>query len=118
VSTILYVDDDAALRKVVCKILAKTAHAVVTAPGGHEALRIITDRPIDLLITDVRMPRMTGFELARQAKLLCAGLKVIYVSGHHLESDRAAGPIYGVVLQKPVNAADLLKEVELRLRRH
>jgi CheY-like chemotaxis protein len=117
VDTIRYVDDDAALRKVVCKILANTDHAVVAAPSGHEALRILADRPIDLLITDVRMPGMTSFELARQAKLLCADLKVIYVSGGLLEADRGARPIDGVVLHKPVDPDDLLKGVELRLPR-
>jgi CheY-like chemotaxis protein len=113
--TILLVDDDLELRQVLVAILAEPGHTVLTASNGYEALRILVERVVDLLITDVRMPGISGFEFARQAKLMRPYRHVIYLSGQNIDADVYAGPTYGRVIRKPVHAGDLLREVGAEL---
>ena len=110
-NTILLVDDESGLQEVVVTILAEPGHTVLTASDGYEALRILVERPIDLLITDVKMPGISGFELARQAKLMRRNLHIIYISGSQDAVRQTQGPTYGRVLRKPIRASDLLVEV-------
>ncbi len=109
--TILLVDDETELREVVVDILSEPGHTVLTASDGYEALRVLVDRTVDLLITDLKMPGISGFELARQAKLMRPHLQVIYISGSQGATGRPEGRTYGRVLRKPVRASDLLVEV-------
>jgi YesN/AraC family two-component response regulator len=62
------------------------------------------------LLTDVKMPGISGFDLARQAKVMRPALHVIYLSGHVAQFDRK-GPTYGRLMQKPLRAADLLAAI-------
>lgn len=112
---ILYVDDDPIVRKIIAVFLEETNHAVILASDGYDALRVLAARSIDLLITDIRMPGMTGFELARQAKLLRADLKIIYVSGQFSEADRGSDAPDGVLMDKPLDPDDLIQEVNRQL---
>ena len=110
VQTILVVDDEAQLRELVAGVLADPDHRVLTAADGYEALRILERQPVDLLLTDVKMPGLNGFELARQARFMHPRMHVIYVSGYHTQ------PADGRVLMKPVRLAELVAEVALELR--
>jgi two-component system chemotaxis response regulator CheY len=67
---ILTVDDAPTMRKVVALALTGAGHEVVEAEDGVAALSLIQSRPVDLIITDVNMPRMDGIEFTRQARLL------------------------------------------------
>jgi DNA-binding response OmpR family regulator len=109
--TILLVDDDLELRDVVVAILTEPGYTVLTASDGYEALRTLVDRSVDLLITDVKMPGISGFELARQAKLMRPNMHVIYLSGQASGLDRK-GPTYGVLVHKPLRAGELLEIIE------
>ncbi|HEX3498960.1 MAG TPA: response regulator [Stellaceae bacterium] len=109
--TILLVDDDLELRDVVVAILAEPGYTVLTAADGYEALRILVERSVDLMITDIKMPGLSGFELARQAKLMRPNLHVIYLSGQASGPDRK-GPTYGALIHKPVRARELLDVIE------
>lgn len=82
--TILLVEDEEPLRKVVIELLTQIGYNVLSAANGKEAIRVAQTYgdKIHLLITDVLMPEIDGAELA---KLLCAmrpDLKVIYISGY------------------------------------
>jgi CheY-like chemotaxis protein len=112
--TILLVDDEPELRDVVGAILTAPGYTVLTASDGYEAVRILADRSVDLLITDIKLPGLSGFDLARQAKVMRPHLHVIYLSGQVLGLDRA-GPTYGCLLLKPVRAVDLLDMVECEM---
>jgi CheY-like chemotaxis protein len=74
-------------------------------------LRVLVERSVDLLITDVTMPGLSGYELARQAKLMRPNLHVIYLSGRVSGPDRT-GPIYGTLVAKPIRAERLLDLIE------
>jgi len=86
-STILVVDDEDSLRRVTVRILKKSGYEVLEAAGGQEALDLCArrDSPVDLVITDVVMPKMTGSELVTQLAERCPGVSVIYTSGYNTD---------------------------------
>jgi CheY-like chemotaxis protein len=110
-STILVADDEPALLEVIVGILTEADYSVLTAADGFEAVRLVADNPVDLLITDVKMPGIDGFELARQAKVIRPRLYVIYLSGYAPEGEEYTGPVFGPIVQKPLRMRDLLDEV-------
>jgi CheY-like chemotaxis protein len=113
--TILVVDDDAEVRNVITQILSEAGRFILSAANGYEAVRALTEHHVDLLVTDVRMPGINGFELARQAKLLQPELQVIYLSGYVAEAERKAGRTFGLLLYKPIRRHDLLSEIKQAL---
>lgn len=113
--TILVVDDEPALRDIIAAVLSEPGHTVLTASDGYEALRILAERPVNLLITDIVMPGLSGFQLARQAKLMRRSLHVIYISAHQRDDKKAAGPTYGLLIHKPFRARDLVRQVNREL---
>lgn len=110
--TTLIVDDDPLVLETVANVLAQPGYAVVTACDGYEAIRILADRHIDLMIADVKMPGLDGTELGMQAKLMRPRLHIIYLTAF---ADSAQKARHGRVLKKPIRAADLVKIVEQEL---
>jgi len=82
--TILVVEDEPEVRKMVCKLLTLGGYQVVEAPGPAEALKIVQQQgnEIDLLLTDVIMPVMNGLQLHEQVLRWCPGIKSLYMSGY------------------------------------
>jgi DNA-binding response OmpR family regulator len=113
--TILFVDDDPELREIVAASLAKPGYTIFTARDGYEAIRILTNNPVSLLITDIKLPVINGFEVARRARMMRPNIQIIYVSGYSIDGGHGAGPIYGAVLKKPLRMGDLLAEISGRL---
>jgi len=106
---ILLVEDEAALRVGTSRVLAQNGYEVVVACDGVEALEMIEQMPvpIDLVVTDVMMPRMCGDELALKLGDQFPDLPVIFVSGY----DSGNVPLSGRVLDKPVMEVELLRAV-------
>ena len=109
---ILIADDDPDLTEVMASALAEAGYTVLTSANGYEAIGVLADNWISLLITDITMAGIDGFELARQAKVMRPTIKVIYLSGTPAKSDDA---IHGPVIQKPMRLADLVGEVQRQL---
>lgn len=110
-ASILVVDDDAAVREILVELLADLGHRVREAGGGAEALRLLADAPdVDLVISDVQMPEMSGFELADQLAARHDGMKVILISGYYVSRD-AGWP----VLRKPFRMHELEAAVQAEL---
>jgi hypothetical protein len=82
--TVLVVEDEEAMRDVATRILQRDGYVVIAASSGPEALELARDHegPIDLLLTDVVMPRMLGREVAERMSELRPGLRVLYMSGY------------------------------------
>ena len=111
IATILVVDDDPQVRAIVSEILGDFGHAVLAASGGIDALRLLDETPdIDLVITDVRMPDISGLELAARARRMRHDLKVILISGYFLGQDTGIR-----VLHKPFRMTELQAAVEAEL---
>lgn len=115
--TILLVEDDEPLRKLVSRILNRTGYTVVSASNGEEALRLI-DSPehtgIDLLVSDVVMPGIGGKALAEKLQARLPDLKVLYISGYPDEAVVHHGVLdEGVAyLQKPFSPKAIIQKVQ------
>lgn len=103
--TILLVEDQESIRELVEEFLESRGYRVVSARDGAEALQIIEEQQhaIDLLLTDVVMPRVSGPELSRRLARLLPQLKVLYISGYAEHSPANADIVQGnaICLQKP-----------------
>jgi two-component system cell cycle sensor histidine kinase/response regulator CckA len=112
---VLVVDDEAAMRESVARMLGKAGYRVLVAAGGQEALNLAEQHAdtIACLLTDVVMPRMLGSELAQRLTRRLPGLAVLYMSGYAdpaLDQPGALDPCV-TMLFKPFNRADLLTAV-------
>ncbi|WP_029933475.1 response regulator [Thiomicrospira pelophila] len=81
-STILLVDDEPAIIKMLKWRLETTGYKVISAISGIEALKVIQQTPVDFVITDVRMPSMDGFTLITKIKTILSNIPCLIMSGH------------------------------------
>jgi len=80
--TALIVDDEEALGKFVARVLSDAGYSTTVAPDGPEAIEAAAKLgPLDILVTDLMMPKMTGDELARRLRVNQPSLKVLYLTG-------------------------------------
>jgi DNA-binding response OmpR family regulator len=79
---ILIVDDEEAVRKILCQICTREGHEVLQAGSAAEALVLLRVEALDLLITDVVMPELDGFALVRRAKSMQPDIMPIVITGH------------------------------------
>jgi CheY-like chemotaxis protein len=114
--TILVVEDETTVRDFVLRLLTDRGFTVLTAQDAYEAIRVIAERHVDLLFTDIVMPGADGFDLAAQAKLIRSNLKVLYSTGYADKARGRHGPRYGKLLEKPIRAEALVREIEQALR--
>jgi two-component system, cell cycle sensor histidine kinase and response regulator CckA len=113
--TVLLAEDEQDVREVAREFLESAGYTVLEAAGGDAALEISATHSgaIDLLITDMVMPGMSGQELARQMRGLRDGIRVIYMSGYseHAAGEAAKCDAAAAVLTKPFSRAVLLRTV-------
>jgi signal transduction histidine kinase len=118
---ILLVDDEPSLRELLREILEEAGYAVTTAGNGKQALGALDAAAPELVISDVNMPGMDGYELYRQvrARPRFIATPFLFLSGRSGETDVRAGKQMGAdeYLTKPVHEADLLIAVRARLDR-
>jgi CheY-like chemotaxis protein len=112
--TLLVVDDDHAVRRTMKRILEAAGYRVLEAASGENALRILAAHgdAIDLLVTDLRMPKMDGREVTRRGREMRPDLRVLIVTGM---VDEGPLPSEGI-LAKPFSPGSLLKRVEQLLK--
>ena len=113
--TILLVEDDSDVRLVARGILKKSGYQVVIAESPEEALSMVTkwESPIDLLLTDMMMPGMTGVELAEKTRQIRPELRVLCMSGYTDDTALKHGLMETKLayIQKPLSAELLLQKV-------
>jgi two-component system cell cycle sensor histidine kinase/response regulator CckA len=117
--TILVVEDEDAVRRLVRAALERRGYRVLVASGGHEAVAIAQrESPIHLLLTDLVMPQMSGAAVADLVKTAQPGIRVLYMSGYtdrSLQKSAAFPEDAGAFLQKPFTPAVLGARVRAAL---
>ncbi len=115
-ATVLVVEDEAGIRSVVAAALRRVGIEVLVAADGEEALASLRscDPLPDLLLTDVSMPRMSGFHLAREVRREYPAVRVAFMSGYF--GERAGVAVPGPFLTKPFAPSDLVAFVREQLR--
>ena len=116
VSSVLVVDDEAGVLNFVSSLVRRAGYRVLKAQDGEEALRLCEGNPdIDVLLTDLSMPGISGLDLAERFRALNPAGRVILMSGHNDELLEAARTDGVVFLAKPFTAGSLLKHLRTTL---
>lgn len=102
---VLVVDDDPVVGKSIDRILSSRGYAVIAAAGGEEALDRLAREDYDMVYTDIRMPGMSGLEVARHIKESRPWLPVVIVTGYGNDENEAEAREIGVngFLRKPLS---------------
>jgi len=109
----LVVDDEPTVRTVLADVLTAAGHQVVEATDGAEAIERLRVEPFDLVLTDLAMPRASGWQVARAAKRMAPGVPVFLVTGFGVELSPEERRANGVdaVLVKPLEIQEILDAV-------
>lgn len=112
---VLVAEDDGLVRSMLERMLVELGYEVRTARHGQEALDLALGDsvPFDLVITDVRMPRMGGPELGRRLEQRWPGIPVLYISGYDVETSTEADTSHRrhAFLRKPFDPVELAQRV-------
>jgi CheY-like chemotaxis protein len=111
--TVFVIDDNPAVRSSVCKVLQERGYLVLEAVNGPEALRVSQNfaGKIDLLLTDVTLPGMSGKDVAQHLLALRPDLKLLYMTGYTHTQAADAVPLPVPVFRKPFTGAALARKV-------
>ncbi len=115
---VLLVDDDSSVRRVLQFKLEKRGYTVETASDGIGALEILKEKPFDLLLSDIRMPRMDGIELLNEAKSTQPDIKVILITAHATVNQAVQAVKLGAFdyITKPFEDEELFVAIEKALK--
>lgn len=116
---ILVVDDDKHTRRLFQAVLEAEKYTVSTAADGEEALEIMDREHIDLVVLDVMMPRMDGYEFTKVLREGQNHLPILMVSAKQLPADKKKGFLVGTddYMTKPIDEEEMLLRIRALLRR-
>lgn len=117
---ILVVDDDKNIRFFIKEALEINHYTVHTVSNGVEALKVLENNYIDLIIVDIMMPKMNGYEFTKEVRLANPSIPILMVSAKQLSEDRKKGFLVGIddFMTKPIDLEELLLHVKALLRRY
>lgn len=116
---ILVVEDDKNTRKLMCAVLKRSGFEVYSAENGVAALEVMDRQHIDLIVLDVMMPEMDGYELTRELRAANMNLPILMVSAKEEARDRRMGFKMGTddYMTKPVDEEEMVLRIHALLRR-
>ena len=116
---ILVVDDDKNIRMLYRAVLEEANYTVFTAEDGEAALRLLDQHHIDLVVLDIMMPKMDGYEFTKTLREGNNSLPVLMVSAKQLPADKKKGFLVGTddYMTKPVDEEEMLLRIKALLRR-
>ena len=117
---ILVVDDDKNIRFFIKEALEINHYTVHTVSNGLEALKTLENNYIDLIIVDIMMPKMDGYEFTKEVRSANPSIPILMVSAKQLSEDRKKGFLVGIddFMTKPLDLEELLLHVKALLRRY
>lgn len=116
---ILVVDDDKNTRKLFKAVLEEDGYSVTTAENGEEALEIMDREYINLVILDVMMPKIDGYEFTKTLRDVNNTLPILMISAKQMPEDKKQGFLVGTddYMTKPIDEEEMLLRVKALLRR-
>lgn len=116
---ILVVDDDKNTRRYLRAVLESEKYTVSECSNGAEALEMLDREYVDLVILDVMMPKMDGYEFTKQLRASGSALPVLMVTAKQLPQDKHMGFISGTddYISKPIDETEMLLRIRALLRR-
>lgn len=117
---ILVIDDDKNIRYFIKEALDLHKYTVFTAVNGKEALNILDVQHIDLVIVDIMMPEMDGYEFTKTIRSTNENLPILMMSAKQLSIDRKKGFLAGIddYMTKPIDLEELLLHIKALLKRY
>lgn len=116
---ILVAEDDKNANKLICAVLRRAGHDPLSAFDGQEALEVLDENHVDMLISDIMMPRIDGIELTRQLRKAGYDLPILMLTAKQMPQDKREGFLAGTddYLTKPADMQELVLRVRALLRR-
>ena len=116
---ILVVDDDKNIRFVMREVLESQSYTVFTASNGQKALDILLREHIDLIIVDIMMPGMDGYEFTKETRQIIQDAPILMISAKQVPEDRKKGFLAGIddFMTKPIDPEEMMLHVKALLRR-
>ena len=116
---ILVVDDDKNSRKLLKTVLEEERYIVYTAVDGIEALNIIDKEYVDLIVLDIMMPNMDGYEFTKLLRENNNNLPILMISAKQLSTDMKKGFIVGIddYMTKPIDEEEFILRIKALMRR-
>lgn len=116
---ILVAEDDFKLNRIYCSALQDADFHTFAAYNGEEALKIVEEHPVDLVISDIMMPGMDGYTLTKQLREAHPALPILMISAKEEYADKRDGFLAGIddYMVKPVDLNEMLLRVQALLRR-
>ncbi len=116
---ILVVDDDKNTRLLLKAVLESEGYTVYAAVNGEEALTVMDQQHIDLVVLDIMMPKMDGYEFTKTLREAQNNLPILMVSAKQLPADKKKGFLVGTddYMTKPIDEEEMLLRIKALLRR-
>lgn len=116
---ILVIEDDKNTRKLLETILTREGYSVFKAKDGIDAMNILEEYHIDLIILDIMMPNMDGYEFAKELRDSNCMIPILMATAKHLPEDKKKGFIVGTddYMTKPIDIEEMLLRIKALLRR-
>ncbi len=117
-ANILIVEDEKNMQDIICEYMHKGGHICFTADDGVDALLLLKNNPMDLMILDIMMPHLDGFSVCKTAREM-SSLPIIMLTAKSDEKDKLKGYAYGAddYMTKPFSPKILLAKANALLRR-
>ena len=117
-ANILIVEDEKNMQSIIAEYMQRGGHTCFTADDGVDALMILKNNPMDLMILDVMMPHLDGFSVCKMAREM-SNLPIIMLTAKSEEEDKLKGYELGAddYITKPFNPLEVVARVKTQLRR-
>ena len=116
---ILIAEDDKNARRLMAAVLTRYGYEPICAENGEEALEILDHKHVDLIILDVMMPRMDGYEFTNTLRTSGNNIPILMVTARETQEDKKRGFIIGAddYMVKPVDEEEMILRIAALLRR-